>query len=37
MENVKVSVEGVEQTMRKLKKLDDRIRKKIFKAYGCFL
>ena len=31
MEKVRVRVEGVEEVMRKLKKLDDRITKKILK------
>jgi hypothetical protein len=34
MENVKVQLEGVDQLMRKIKKLDDRIKKRIIKKVG---
>lgn len=34
MEKVKVKLEGVEETMRKLKKLDDRLKKRIIKKVG---
>ena len=34
MENVKVSIEGAEEVMRKLRKLDDRLKKSILKKVG---
>ena len=34
MENVKVRVEGVAEVMRKLRKLDDRLKKRILKKVG---
>ena len=34
MEKVKVKLEGVEETMKKLKKLDDRLKKRIIKKVG---
>jgi hypothetical protein len=34
MENVKVSIEGAEEVMRKLRKLDDRLKKRILKKVG---
>ena len=34
MEKVKVSVEGVEEVMKKLRKLDDRLKKRILKKVG---
>ena len=34
MENVKVTFEGVDETLRKLKRLDDRISKRIIKKVG---
>ena len=34
MEKVKVRLEGVEETMKKLKKLDDRLKKRIIKKVG---
>lgn len=34
MEKVKVSVEGVEEVMKKLRKLDDRLKKRILKKIG---
>jgi len=34
MEKVKVSVEGVDEVMKKLRKLDDRLKKRILKKVG---
>ena len=34
MENVRVSIEGAEEVMRKLRKLDDRLKKSILKKVG---
>ena len=34
MEKVRVSVEGVDEVMKKLRKLDDRLKKRILKKVG---